>query len=366
MDFSTIHGKLRSTDTKEESAMAQDKQIQGGFFDADMRLREISDQGDPLEKLDGYVDWEIFRPLLKRVFRREEKDASRGGRPPYDYVMMFKILVLQQLYDIADERTEFAIKDRLSFMRFLGLTLKDTVPDEKTIWLFRETLVQRGAVRKLFRLFNRRLEKSGLIVHRGSIVDASFVEVPRQRNTREENEDIRNGKTPEGWEDDPAKRRQKDTDARWARKNGERHFGYKNNVKADRKSKLITEYATSDASVHDSRMMGQLVKKKDAHHELYADNAYRSGKISAMLERMKIRNRIHEKGYRNRPLTEEQKEKNRLKSRVRARVEHIFGFVVNTMGGFFIRCIGKLRADAMIGLKNLTYNLCRSAQLCRA
>jgi transposase len=165
MDFRTIHGKLRSRDTKEESAMAQDKQIQGGFFDADMRLQEISDQGDPLEKLDGYVDWEIFRPLLKRVFRREEKDASRGGRPPYDYVMMFKILVLQQLYDIADERTEFAIKDRLSFMRFLGLTLKDTVPDEKTIWLFRETLVQRGAVRKLFRLFNRCLEKNGLIVH---------------------------------------------------------------------------------------------------------------------------------------------------------------------------------------------------------
>jgi transposase len=243
MDTGTIPDKMRSPNRDEESAMTQEKQIQGGFFDADLRLQEITEQGDPLEKLNSAIEWEIFRPLLKRAFRREEKDASKGGRPPYDSVMMFKILVLQQLYDIADERTEFAIKERLSFMRFLGLTLKDPVPDEKTIWLFRETLSQCGGVRKLFRLFNRRLEKSGLIAQRGSIVDASFVEVPRQCNSREENEDIRNGKTPENWENDPAKRRQKDTDARWTQKNGERHFGYKNHVKVDRKKKFITEYA---------------------------------------------------------------------------------------------------------------------------
>lgn len=346
--------------------MIKENQVQGGFFDADIRLQEISDQGDPLEKLDQHIDWEIFRPELKRVFRAIEKDESKGGRPPYDYVMMFKVLILQQLYSIADERTEFAIKDRLSFMRFLGLRLADKVPDEKTIWLFRETLSQRGAIRRLFRLFERRLEKIGLVARKGSIIDASFVEVPRQRNTREENEDIRDGKTPEEWENDPEKLRQKDVDARWARKNGERHFGYKNHVKVDRKSKLITEYETSDASVHDSRMTGKLVKKKDAHHELYADSAYQSEETRKMLMRKNIRNRIHEKGYRDHPLTERQEEKNRLKSKVRARIEHVFGFVVNTMGGFFIRCIGNIRADAMIGLKNLMYNLCRCALLCRA
>lgn len=251
-------------------------------------------------------------------------------------------------------------------MRFLGLTLKGSVPDEKTIWLFRETLTRRGAMRKLFNRFNRHLDRHGLIAHKGSIVDASFVEVPRQRNSRDENDDIRNGKTPEGWEDDPEKLRQKDVDARWTKKNGERHFGYKNHVKVDRKSKLITEYEASGANVHDSQMMGKLVKKKDAHHEMYADGAHQSAEIREMLEQKKIRNRIHEKGYRNHPLTARQEEKNRLKSKVRARVEHVFGFVVNTMGGFFIRCIGKIRAEAMIGLKNLTYNICRSAQLCRA
>lgn len=346
--------------------MTYSRQIQGGFFDADMRLADISKQGDPLEKLDKHINWEIFRSILDNVFCASEKDPSNGGRPPYDSVMMFKILVLQHLYNIADERTEFAIKDRLSFMRFLGLTLKDNVPDEETIWLFREVLTQNGAIERLFKKFNRYLDRMGLIAHKGSIVDASFVEAPRQRNMRDENEDIRNGEIPENWKDDPNKLRQKDVDARWTKKHGRSYFGYKNHAKVDRKSKLIMNYTTSDASVHDSQMLGELLDQSDAHHDLFGDSAYSSDEIDKRLKRGKIRNRIHEKGYRNHPLTEWQKEKNRLKSMVRARVEHIFGFVVNTMGGFFIRCIGKVRADAVIGLKNLTYNLCRSAQLCRA
>lgn len=346
--------------------MTYNQQIQGGFFDAEMRLADISRQGDPLEKLDKHIDWEIFRSILDDALCAYEKDPSKGGRPPYDSVMMFKILVLQHLYNIADERTEFAIKDRLSFMRFLGLTLKDSVPDEKTIWLFRETLTQNGAMERLFRKFNRHLDRMGLIAHKGSIVDASFVEVPRQRNTREENKAIRNGEIPEDWEDNPDKLRQKDVDARWTKKHGRSYFGYKNHAKVDRKSKLITHYTTSSASVHDSRKLDDLIERGDAHHDLFGDSAYRSEAIDEKLKRRNIRNRIHEKGYRNHPLTEGQKEKNRLKSRVRARVEHVFGFIVNTMGGFFIRCIGKVRADTMIGLKNLTYNLCRSAQLCGA
>lgn len=346
--------------------MTHGKHVQGGFFDADMRLVDISKQGDPLEKLDRHINWEIFRPILDDVFRAYEKDPSKGGRPPYDYVMMFKILVLQHLYNIADERTEFAIKDRLSFMRFLGLTLKDNVPDEKTIWLFREALTQSGAIKRLFNKFNRHLDKMGLIAHRGSIVDASFVEVPRQRNTRDENEDIRNGEIPEDWEDDPDKLRQKDMDARWTKKHGRSYFGYKNHAKVDRKSKLITTYATSDASVHDSQKLGELIDRGDAHHDLFGDSAYSSEEIDKKLKRRKIRNRIHEKGYRNHPLTCEQEERNRMKSKIRARIEHVFGFMENTMKAAFIRCIGGVRAVAAIGLINLTYNLCRSVQLCGA
>jgi len=346
--------------------MTHGKQVQGGFFDADMRLMDISKQGDPLEKLDKHIDWEIFRPTLDSALSSYDKDPSKGGRPPYDYVMMFKILVLQHLYNIADERTEFAIKDRLSFMRFLGLTLRDRVPDEKTIWLFRETLTQNGAIRRLFKKFKRHLDRMGLIAHKGAIVDASFVEVPRQRNTRDENEDLRNGDIPEDWEDNLDKLRQKDTDACWTKKNGQSYFGYKNHAKVDKKSKLVTEYATSDASVHDSQVLDDLLDTDDAHHDLFGDSAYSSGDIDKKLKRRRIRNRIHEKGYRNHPLTPEQEERNRKKSKIRVRVEHVFGFMENTMKAGFIRCIGMARAATAIGLMNLTYNLCRSVQLSTA
>jgi len=346
--------------------MTHGKQVQGGFFDADMRLQDISEQGDPLEKLDQHINWDIFRAILNDACSACEKDPSKGGRPPYDYVMMFKILVLQHLYNIADERTEFAIKDRLSFMRFLGLTLKDNVPDEKTIWLFRETLTQRGAIRRLFKKFNKHLNKMGLIARKGSIVDASFVEVPRQRNTRDENKDIRNGEVPEDWKEDPDKLRQKDVDARWTKKHGQSYFGYKNHAKVDRKSKLITNYTTSDASVHDSQKLGDLIEGSDAHHDLFGDSAYSSDAIDKKLKRKKIRNRIHEKGYRGHPLTAKQEERNRMKSKTRVRVEHVFGFMENTMKAAFIRCIGGVRAATAIGFINLTYNLCRSVQLCRA
>lgn len=355
--------KCRVQIEKKGDTMIHGKQVQGGFFDAEFRLQDISKQGDPLEKLDKHIDWEMFRSILNNVFRAYEKDPSKGGRPPYDYVMMFKILILQHLYNIADERTEFAIKDRLSFMRFLGLTLKDSVPDEKTIWLFRESLTQEGAIKRLFNKFNRHLDNMGLIAHRGSIVDASFVEVPRQRNTREENEDIRNGDIPEDWEDNPSKLRQKDTDARWTKKHGQNYFGYKNHAKADRKKKVITNYAVSDASVHDSQELDSLLERKDAHHDLFGDSAYSSTDIDKKLKRRKIRNRIHEKGYRNHPLSCEQEESNRKKSKIRVRIEHVFGFMENTMKAGFIRCIGIARATAAIGLINLTYNLCRSVQL---
>jgi IS5 family transposase len=250
-------------------------------------------------------------------------------------------------------------------MRFLGLTLKDNVPDEKTIWLFREALTQVGAVKRLFKKFNKRLDKLGLIAHRGSIVDASFVDVPRQRNTRKENEDIRNGKTPEDWEDNSDKLRQKDVDARWTKKNGESHFGYKNHAKVDRKSKLITNYVASSASVHDSQKLDDLIDKSDAHHDLFGDSAYSSDDTNKKLKRGKIRNRIHERGYRDHPLNSNQEEKNKKKSKIRARIEHVFGFMENTMKAGFIRCIGIKRAVSVIGLINLTYNLCRSVQLCR-
>jgi IS5 family transposase len=179
------------------------------------------------------------------------------------------------------------------------------------------------------------------------------------------------GKTAEEWEDQAAKLRQKDTDppawlragARWAKKGEEVHFGYKNHVKVDEKSKLIEKYEVTDASVHDSQKIEDLVEKGDGR--VHGDSAYRSAQIEKDRKEKAVESRIHEQGYRNRPLTEEQKENNRQKSRVRARIEHVFGYMTNSMGGIFLTCIGMRRTTAAIGLMNLIYNMARYEQLMR-
>jgi IS5 family transposase len=334
------------------------------FFDEDFRLQKISEHGDPLEKLNYHIDWEIFRPTLTNCFKKEAK--APGGRPNYDYVMMFKILILQIFYHLSDSQTQFSILDRLSFMRFLGLELASDVPDEKTIWLFRENLTKAGVMRRLFKRFKKKLHAAGVIANKGCIIDASFVDVPRQRNSREENEQIKKGETPSEWPSNPSKMQQKDTDARWTKKNDETHYGYKDHIKADAKSKIILDYEVTDASVHDSQPVAELLDKEDNGKELYADSAYSGEPIKKELAKKKIKNKIHEKGYRNKPLTRQQKESNERKSKIRVRVEHVFGFMTNSMKGMYIRTIGIERARMKIGLMNLVYNVFRYVQLQRA
>src|ERR1700677_4507656 len=211
-----------------------------GFFDEDFRLEKLSKLGDPLERLSKGIDFELFRPVLLDKLHVEPKD--KGGRKPYDYLLMFKIVILQRYYNLSDDQSEYQICDRLSFMRFLKLTIADDVPDSKTIWHFRERLVDLDIIDKLFDLFKGKLEALGLIIHEGTIVDASFVEVPRQRNSREENKQIKDGEVPKEWKDNENKLEQKDVDARWTKKNGVSFYGYKNHAKCDEKSKLITSY----------------------------------------------------------------------------------------------------------------------------
>jgi len=333
---------------------------QKGFFDENDRLKELSTLGDPLEKLNKNIKWEGLRGILTKTFKKEAKGP--GGRPPFDYVMMFKILVLQKLYNMADDKTEYQIKDRLSFQRFLGLQLCDTVPDAKTIWLFREELNEAKILDTIFYRFVEQLEEKGIITHSGSIVDATFVDVPKQRNTKDENDKIKEGGTPPEWEKkgNCHKKAQKDVDARWATKNKETHYGYKNHIKIDKKSKIITKYQTTSAEVHDSQELKNLIEAgKDKR--LYGDSAYTGEEVQSCIPETTL-NRIHEKGYRNNPLTKTQERTNTAKSRIRVRVEHVFA-AMNHFGGIFIRTIGIKRAKFQIGLMNLTYNLTRYTYL---
>ncbi len=234
-----------------------------------------------------------------------------------------------------------------------------------TVWLFREALTGAGVIKPLFDTYGAILAKQGVVTKAGTIVDASFVEVPRQRNTREENEMIKQGRTPPEWENQTHKLRQKDLDARWTKKNHETFYGYKNHIRADADSAIITDYTVTDAAVHDSQALPELIGPENKDEKLFADSAYKSAKIDATLAELGITNYVHEKGVRNRPLNELQKEFNRLKSQVRCRIEHIFGCVENSMGGPELEYIGLPRIRTGIGLSNLAYNLLRHVQLIR-
>lgn len=332
-----------------------------GFFDQDIRLSKLSQLGDPLERLKLGVDFELFRPFLESNLIKLAKGP--GGRPPYDYVLMFKILILQRYYNLADDQVEFQINDRMSFMRFLDLTMADDIPDSKTVWAFREQLIDLELIEKLFNLFLVELDKLGLIINEGQIVDASFVEAPKQRNSKDENKEIKEGKTPKIFLENKHKLAQKDVDARWTKKSNVSYYGYKNHIKADAKSKIIKKYVVTPANESDPKSLDNLLDSSDSGQTLWADSAYTGELQEDTINKKNLKNEVIEKGCRYKPLTEEQRESNHIKSKTRSRVEHIFGFFEMSMNTMYINAIGKKRATGIIGLMNLTYNMFRKIQL---
>ena len=335
-----------------------------GLFDLERRLDALSAKGDPLETIKMVVPWEEFRSDIEAVTQAKERKSS-AGRKPYDAILKFKILVLQSLYNLSDEQTEFLIRDRLSFMRFLDLGLEDAVPDATTIWLFREALVEAGLIDKLFDRFGQHMQAKGYLARGGQIVDATIVSAPKQRNSRDENDKVKAGLTPADWEKKPAKNRQKDKDARWTRKHGRSYYGYKNHVGVDKAHKIIRKWAATDAAPHDSQNLDDILDDANTSKEVWADSAYRSVEIEAKLRGRGLKSRIHQRGARNRALSEAQMAANTARSRVRARVEHVFGHQENSMGRKIVRTMGMARATFKIGMMNLGYNISRLAQLGR-
>ena len=208
---------------------------QPGFFDLSDRYAKLDSLGDPLPKIGAVVDWRRFLPVLAKIRQKDRK--SPAGRPPFDAILMFKVLVLQSFYNLSDDQAEFQIRDRYSFQRFLGLAPEGRVPDSKTIWLFRETLKEHELMDKLFDALDKQINAAGYVPRKGQIIDATIVEAPRQRNSKDENDLIKSGSSPEDWSE--AKRRQKDVEARWTKKNDQKYYGYKNHICVDRERKLI-------------------------------------------------------------------------------------------------------------------------------
>lgn len=337
---------------------------QTGLFDLENRYASLSEAGDPLERLNAVMDWEIFRPILERIDVKKRKSAA--GRKALCRVLMFKLLILQRLHNLSDERLQFQVTDRLSFMRFLGLDLACDVPDARTVWAFRESLKTHQLVEPLFERLNQALADLGVELKSGQIIDATFVPVPIQRNSREDNALIKTDAVPLEWGKSPAKLAHKDTDARWTKKGGQNHYGFKNHLNIDKDTKLVTAHTTTAAHVHDSQAFETVLRDAcTGGKEVWADSAYRSEDQEQRLLESQHTSRISERAYKGKPLTEAQEADNQRKAKTRVRVEHVFAAMENEMGGIFLRSIGMARAAVGVGLMNLTYNIKRVETLIR-
>ena len=339
---------------------------QPGFFDVAHRHDVLSKDGDPLMRLSEHIDFEMFRPLLleKLAFSR---DALGRGRPPHDPVLMFKILILQSLYDMSDDSAEFQIKDRLSFMRFLGLNLWDSVPDAKTIWLYRERL--KDHIETLFALFNDALKDRGYIAMGGQIVDASVIKAPRQRLKEDEKEAVKAGKSAcEIWAH-AAKARQKDVEATWrikqtSPKKGTHiplaipEFGYKNHISIDRRYGFVRTFTVSDAASFDGKHLSSLLSKDNTCSKVWGDSAYLSRDNQRTLKDNGFFSHIHRKKPKGKAMQAHMLHANSKRSKIRSAVEHVFAAQKHRFG-LCVRTIGLARARVKMGLINLAYNMKR-------
>ena len=345
---------------------------QAGLFGLSEHLKRLSAVGDPLETMQRVVDFEDSRPLLEAALAYS--DGAKGGRPPYDPVTMLKVLILAAQNNVSDAKMEFLVRDRLSWLRFLGFDLGAPTPDANTIRLFRERLTNAGALDALFADFDRQLRTRGYLPMGGQIVDATLVAAPKQRNTAAEKAAIKEGKSArEIWPDQPAKAAQKDTDARWTLKFAKARpmpdgkpgtdiaipsFGYKSSIAICRRFGFIRKGKVTDGARFDGRMLRDVVTGDNTASDVWADTAYRSQANEAWLKRQSRVSRIHRKKPRGKPMPERTARANAAKSKVRARVEHVFARQKDQMG-LFIRTIGIKRAEAKITLANLAYNIDR-------
>lgn len=300
----------------------------------------------------------ILKPFTESSCPRSKYSRKNAGRPSYDPIIFFKIFILQILFNLSDAMVHKYILDRQSFLAFLDIDVT-LVPSSKTIWKYRELFIKAGVFELINILTMQHIAHLDEVKNSDSIaIDSSFTNVPIQRNTRDENKVIKDGNGDQLWNDQPAKKRQKDIDSRWTQKGGHRYYGYKLHIAVCCLTKLITSMLTTAACVHDSQVIAPLVREEDHGKSLYADSAYSGKKQIDEIKQLNLKPAVCEKGKRNTPLTEEQKKNNREKSKTRARVEHVFAQIAH-WDGDILRTIGKKRADSYHHMLVWCYNIKR-------
>ncbi len=242
-----------------------------GFGRIEKRRQRLEEGKDKLRDLNELVSWESLRGVLEQLPRKERK--SNAGRKAIDRIVLFKLLILKQLYNLSNDEVEYQAHDRASFRRFLGLSGAEEIPDATTIDGFEKQLRHADLIAGLFEQFEDFLRQSGYAAKGGQIIDATLIPVPIQRNSRDENQQIKHGEIPDGWADNLHKLAQKDTDARWTQKNGKSYFGYKDHISIDVEYGFIRRYSITDASVHDSQVLGAVLDPDNCGNEIWADSS---------------------------------------------------------------------------------------------
>ncbi len=303
------------------------KSGQMGF--GDMEAMGRVPDGHFLKKIDDQINWRPFEKLMEPLYH------PTLGRPSHPPLMMFKALLLQQWYVLSDPGLEEAICDRLSFQRFLGLSLIDPVPDETRICRFRNMLAQAGLGERLFGLLAEQLEAQGLIVRRGSLIDATLVKAQPH--------------APRKGEASP------DPGADWTRRGQDGHFGYKVHLTVDQGSGLLRRLALTAASVSESRLFEEMVIGDEA--AVFADGAYAKDARKAALRSRGVYCGIINRAWRYRAVTDRQKKRNKFFSRVRRAVERVIGTLKCRYGLERCRYIGGVRNRCHHWLVGICYNL---------
>lgn len=326
---------------------------------------------DFLHKLDQVIDFASFRPLIIAQLSRDKSSPCialrRRGRAPFDPIFMLQCLFIQAITHLSDRAFHVMMMADLRLHRFLHLEKATDIPSPKTLWKYRNLFSRLGIFEQLFQLHLEQIRSFYPDLGKlAQIVDSSFVEAPRQRNTRQENRRIAAGQGPQLWRRQPHKRRHKDVDARWTKKRGETHYGYKGHFTVCAASKLILQVFTTPANTHDAAVMADLLRPAQKGALLYADAGYVGQEQERLILRRGLYPLVCEKGFRNNPLTPQQKQRNTELARVRCRIEHVFAFMEKSLGGSYVRCVGIIRTKAEIAMRSLLYNAFRLRFLAQA
>ena len=307
----------------------------------DVLLPERVGRNAKLERIDALVDWKKLAKLVNGIY------AAPLGRPSYPPVVMVKLMVLQQWYDASDEAMEEALWDRISFKRFVGLGIEDNVPDHSTISRFRKEVTERGLGRRLFKELACQLDRRGLFVKQGTLLDATIVEAQARRPSSPEH---------------PGAKSTVDPDATWTQKGGRAYFGYKAHIGLDAGSGLIRKAVFTPANVNDTEVANELVSGDEA--AVYADKAYGTKERSELLKSLGIKDRIMRRGNKHHPvLPYWERRRNTLISRLRSPMENVFGTLKRSYGYRRVRYMGLERNATEWFFKCMAYDLRRADRL---